>query len=71
MRPTVKNNSANSCGIGLLGVLGVAFVVLKLTGAIDWSWWWVTSPFWAGPVFVIAFAAVIVPMYFWLERKKS
>ena len=67
----MKNNSANSGGIGLLGVLGVAFVVLKLTGAIDWSWWLVTSPFWAGPVFVIAFAAVIVPMYFWLERKKS
>ena len=71
MRTTVKNNSANSGGIGLLGVLGVAFVVLKLTGAIDWSWWWVTAPFWAGPVLVIAIAAVIVPLFFWLERKKS
>ena len=67
----MKNNSANIGSIGLLGVLGVAFVVLKLTGTIDWSWWWVTAPFWAGPVLVIAFAAVIVPVYFWLERKKS
>ena len=71
MRLTVKNNSANSGGVGLLGILGVAFVVLKLTGTVDWSWWWVTAPFWAGPVLVIAIAAVIVPLFFWLERKKS
>lgn len=32
----------------VLGLLGVAFVVLKLTGHIDWSWWWVTLPFWGG-----------------------
>lgn len=24
----------------------VAFVVLKLVGVIDWSWWWVLSPIW-------------------------
>lgn len=35
-------------GPGVCGLLGVAFVVLKLTGVIDWSWWWVTAPFW-GP----------------------
>ena len=33
-------------GVGVLGLLGVAFVVLKLTGVINWSWWWVTAPFW-------------------------
>lgn len=31
----------------VLGLLGVAFVVLKLTGVIGWSWWWVLAPFWA------------------------
>lgn len=25
-------------------VLFVVFLVLKLTGVISWSWWWVTSP---------------------------
>lgn len=30
----------------MLSLLGVAFVVLKLCGVIDWSWWWVTAPFW-------------------------
>lgn len=26
--------------------LGTMFVGLKLCGVIDWSWWWVLSPFW-------------------------
>lgn len=24
----------------------VVFLVLKLTGVIGWSWWWVVSPLW-------------------------
>ena len=40
------SSSSSSSGIGVLGLLGVSFVVLKLTGVIDWSWWWVTLPFW-------------------------
>lgn len=40
----MKKNASN--GIGLPGVLFVVFLVLKLTGNIDWSWWWVTSPIW-------------------------
>jgi hypothetical protein len=35
-----------SSGIGLGSVLFIVFLVLKLTGTIDWSWWWVTSPLW-------------------------
>lgn len=31
-------------GMGLLGWLTVAFVVLKLTGFIEWSWWLVLAP---------------------------
>jgi hypothetical protein len=41
-------------GIGLDIILFVVFLILKLTGNIDWSWWWVTSPLW------IPFAIVIV-----------
>ena len=33
-------------GPGVGGLLGVLFVALKLTGYIDWSWFWVTAPFW-------------------------
>ncbi len=42
-------------GIGILGMLGIAFVVLKLTGHINWSWWWVTCPFWSIPLLFILF----------------
>lgn len=33
-------------GPGVGGLLGILFVALKLTGHIDWSWFWVLSPFW-------------------------
>lgn len=47
-------NSNTHGGIGIVGLLGVAFVVLKLCGVIDWSWWWVTLPFWGGIAFLLA-----------------
>ena len=36
------------------------FLILKLTGFIDWSWWWVTSPLWIPLVFIIAILGFIV-----------
>lgn len=43
-----NNNQTTYHGIGVAGLLGVAFVILKLCHVINWSWWWVTAPFW-GP----------------------
>jgi hypothetical protein len=34
------------------------FVGLKLTGFINWSWWWVTSGFWAIPAILIIFLMI-------------
>lgn len=53
----------SSNGIGVFGLLGVAFVVLKLMGVINWSWWLVTLPFWGGLVvalivFIVIYAVV-------------
>ena len=36
-----------SSGLGILAVLQIVFLVLKLTGLIDWSWWLVLVPLWA------------------------
>lgn len=36
-------------GMNTIGLLGILFVALKLTGYINWSWWLVTIPFW-GPL---------------------
>lgn len=52
-------SASSSGGISILGLLGVAFVVLKLTGFIDWSWWWVTAPFWGGVAVFLTGAAVV------------
>ena len=46
-----KENTSSGMGIGM--VLFIVFLILKLTGVINWSWWWVTSPLW------IPFAAAI------------
>lgn len=54
------STSSSSGGIGVFGLLGVVFVVLKLTGFIDWSWWWVTAPFWGGfAIFIIVLLALL------------
>ncbi len=41
-----SNNNTNAASTLVFGLLGIVFVVLKLLGVIDWSWWWVTAPFW-------------------------
>lgn len=49
-----------SSGIGFSGLLTIVFIVLKLTGYINWSWWWVLSPLWieAGLVLLIILIAL-------------
>ena len=49
----------------ILGILGVIFITLKLTGHITWSWVWVLAPFWvplviALAIFAIAFLVVFI-----------
>lgn len=38
------DNNRGSSGVGLSSLLTIIFVVLKLVGVINWSWWWVISP---------------------------
>lgn len=54
------SKSNNSGGIGAGGVLGIVFVTLKLCHVIDWSWWWVTAPFWGGFVLVLGIALIVL-----------
>lgn len=39
-------NKDRGNGISFAGVLAIVFIVLKLTGYISWSWWWVLAPIW-------------------------
>lgn len=44
--------------LNVVSILGIAFIILKLTGHIAWSWWWVLLPFWGPTAFVIAILVV-------------
>jgi len=66
---TKQTNSSN--GIGVLGALGVLFVALKLLGlppVAEWSWWWVTLPFWGGIALVLLIVLGIVIYTHFTER---
>ena len=52
-------NRNSSGGIGVLSVLGLIFIVLKLVGVINWSWWWVLSPFWGVPALILSVIILI------------
>jgi membrane protein YdbS with pleckstrin-like domain len=39
-------SESNSQRSSLAGTVFIVFLILKLVGVIDWSWWWVTSPLW-------------------------
>ena len=54
-----KSNSS----ISFCGLLAIAFIVLKLTKVISWSWLWVLSPLWIP----LALALVIFIVYFILK----
>lgn len=54
-----SNSNTNSGGIGFCGLLTIVFIVLKLTGYIAWSWWWVVAPIWIPVVLVLAIFTVV------------
>lgn len=47
-------------GLGILEILTIVFVVLKLTGIIAWSWWWVLSPFLGGTVLGLIVGIIVM-----------
>lgn len=47
----------------LLGLLTIAFVVLKLTNVITWSWWLVLLPMWGPIALVIVLIVGFVVLY--------
>jgi hypothetical protein len=57
----------NYNGIGFLPLLTIAFIVLKLTNVIKWSWWWVLSPIWIPICLGIIVVLICVSVYFLIE----
>jgi hypothetical protein len=62
-----NNNTSNGIGFGT--VLFLVFLVLKLTGNIDWSWWWVTSPLWIPITLGVVIISIIGIVMISLNKK--
>jgi len=61
----------NTDWVRLCSALAVAFMILKITNFIHWSWWWVIAPLWV-PVLVIGLPRVIreiEDMFKWFVKK--
>lgn len=62
--PALKSVAGNRSrrGPAFSSLLGLLFIGLKLAGHIDWSWWWVLSPFWimGGLALVVIVGILIV-----------
>ena len=56
----------NALFTGLL----LLFIGLKLANIIDWSWWWVTAPFWIPLLFAIV-VGVLAVIAKWMETPKE
>lgn len=55
-----KSTKTTATGVSLLGVLQIIFIVLKVCGLIDWSWWVVFIPVWID----LSVVAVFLFIYF-------
>ena len=64
-----SSSSSASGGVGLFGLLTVAFVVLKLCGVITWSWFWVLSPMIFSVGLVLLFIVVAFIIYMLAQSK--
>ncbi len=56
-------NNKSTSSVSFLSLLFLTFLILKLCGVIDWSWWWITAPLWGGFA-ILALLALIGGLIF-------
>ena len=59
----MNNEKTTSGGIGFGSALLLTFIILKLIGVIEWSWWWVLSPIWIPVVLLMAVSILLFVVY--------
>lgn len=76
LRATKTRTTQTVTGTSFLGLLLLFFIGLKLTGFIDWSWWWVLAPAWVPwaimlALFLIAWLANLLAdaLEWWARRR--
>ena len=63
-----QTSNTSSSGIGFTGLLTIAFIVLKLTGTITWSWIWVLSPLWISAAIAVFFL-LLAGILLWADKR--
>lgn len=58
--PYTHTDEPTRTGLSTFATLTIIFVVLKLTGLVAWSWWWVLAPVWMPPALAISVGLVVV-----------
>ena len=64
----MTNNNIDNSGIGFVELLTIVFVVLKLCGIINWSWWWVISPIWISEIIFMVVLIGVLGSFIMLRR---
>lgn len=59
----MNNEKTSSGGIGFGSLLLLTFIILKLVGVIDWSWWWVLSPIWISAALLLTISVLLFVLY--------
>jgi hypothetical protein len=54
---------------GIANALVLIFVVLKLTNLIDWSWWWVFSPWIIMMILVSVILSIAIGIMLIINKK--
>lgn len=64
-----SKGSSSGGGVGIPTVIQIVFIILKVVGVIEWSWFWVLSPTWIS-ILVVIFALLIF-FIIWAITKAS
>ena len=63
------NTNSYSSGIGFWGLLQIVFIVLKILGIVNWSWWLVLAPAWISILLCLIIFIILLIISGHLERK--
>lgn len=64
-----KEDVQTALVLSLPVIVFVVFLILKLTGVISWSWWWVTSPLWMVTCLILVLSVAYVSVFVFRYRK--
>lgn len=64
-----SKSSSSGGGVGIPAVIQIVFIILKVVGVIEWSWFWVLSPTWIS--ILVAIVALLIFFIVWAITKAS